>query len=358
MALPFLVLYLTSKLGFSAERAASALALYGVFSFLAGPLGGWLADRWGAVRVMQSSLVTSGVVLVLFPIAHSWLAVCAMTALLSVTSEALGPASLTVVGELGSEELGKAAFSLMRFASNLGMSVGPAVGGFLAQVSFSALFLTDGITNLMAASVVIAGVSAVDTAKSRPHRRPRFMAALRHDAGFRLFLAAIIPVSIVFSQFSGALPLFVVRNLRLSESAYGLLFTLNTLMIVTMEIPLSSRTAHWSHGRAMARGALLIGVGFGALAFVRSYIEVLGTVALWTMGEMILFPTMAAYTSDRAPEGQRGEYMGLYTMSFNLAFRLIGPWAGVVILERFGAMPLWLGMLGAGLISTIVFGYA
>src|SRR5262249_4415423 len=204
----------------------------------------------------------------------------------------------------------------------------------------------------------IAGGSSVVTAKRDGHRRPRFMAALRHDAGFRLFLAAIIPVSIVFSQFTGALPLFVVRNLGLSESEYGLLFTLNTLMIVTMEIPLSSRTAHWSHRRAMALGALTIGLGCGLFAFARSYIQVLGIIALWTVGEMILFPTMAVYTSDRAPEGQRGEYMGLYTMSFNLAFRLIGPWAGVVILERFGATPLWLGMLGAGLISAIMLGYA
>src|SRR5262249_28575119 len=190
----------------------------------------------------------------------------------------------------------------------------------------------------------IAGGSSVVTAKRDGHRRPRFMAALRHDAGFRLFLAAIIPVSIVFSQFTGALPLFVVRNLHLSESAYGLLFTLNTLMIVTMEIPLSSRTAHWPHRRSMALGALLVGLGFGSLTFARNYIHVLGTVALWTLGEMTLFPAMVTYVSDRAPQGHRGEYMGLYTMSFNLAFRLIGPGVGVLILERFGSTPLWLGM--------------
>jgi MFS family permease len=76
------------------------------------------------------------------------------------------------------------------------------------------------------------------------------------------------------------------------------------------------------------------------------------------MGEMILFPTMAAYTSDRAPKGQRGEYMGLYLMSFNLAFRLIGPWAGVVLLARVGSTPLWLGMMAAGLFSAILLGYA
>src|SRR5262245_39792432 len=102
MALPFMVLYLTGKLGFSAERAAFVLALYGIVSLLAGPLAGRLADRWGGIRVMQISLVTSGFVLLFFPFAHSWPAVLAMTALLSLTSEAFGPASLAIVSEFGS----------------------------------------------------------------------------------------------------------------------------------------------------------------------------------------------------------------------------------------------------------------
>jgi len=76
------VLYLTVQLGFSAERAAFVLALYGIVSLFAGPLAGRLADRWGGVRVMQVSLVTSGFVLLFFPLAESWPAVLIMTALL------------------------------------------------------------------------------------------------------------------------------------------------------------------------------------------------------------------------------------------------------------------------------------
>jgi MFS family permease len=354
MALPFMVLYLTVKLGFSAERAAFVLALYGIVSLLAGPLSGRLADRWGGVRVMQVSLVTSGFVLLFFPLAKSWPAVLTMTALLSLTSEAFGPASLAIVSEFGTDALGKSAFSIMRFASNLGMSVGPAVGGFLAQVSFTALFAADGLTNLVAAAIVIGGVSTSYMVKKTAKLKSGLLDAFRHDRDLRVFLLGIIPSAMVFSQISGALPLFMVRNLKLSESAYGLLFTLNTLMIVTMEIPLSRRTSHWPHKRSMGLGSVLIGLGFGSLAFATGYPTVLMTVVIWTLGEMMLFPSMAAYTSDLAPEGQTGEYMGLYTMSFNLAFRLVGPWAGVIILERLGPTSLWLTMLAAGMISALI----
>jgi len=41
-----------------------------------------------------------------------------------------------------------------------------------------------------------------------------------------------------------------------------------------------------------------------------------------------------------APAGRRGEYMGLYTMSFSLGFSL-GPWLGATLLESRGPQVLW-----------------
>jgi len=46
--------------------------------------------------------------------------------------------------------------------------------------------------------------------------------------------------------------------------------------------------------------------------------------------------------------------MGLHMMSFNLAFRLAGPWAGVLMLERFGPTFLWPGMFVGALVSSFV----
>jgi MFS family permease len=351
MALPFLVLYLTGKLGFTAGSAGAMLALYGGVSLIAGPMGGRLADRWGARPVMLVSLAASGLALMLFPLAHSVAAVAVMTIFVALTTEAFRPAILAIFGEFGSGDLGKLSFALMRFSSNLGMSVGPAAGGFLAQVSFPALFVIDGMTSLFAAAIAI-GTVAQHTGKPEMAENRGFFGVFRHDVDFRIFLIGIIPAAAVFSQISSALPLFMVHTLHLSESAYGLLFTLNTVMVITMEIPLNSMTSHWQHTRSMALGAILMGVGFGALAFAKTYFHVLLTVAIWTLGEMMLFPSMSFYVSDIAPEGRKGEYMGLYMMSFNLAFRLAGPWAGVVLLEKMGPVPLWLGMFGAASVSS------
>src|SRR5262245_30502538 len=100
MALPFLTLYVTRRLGFPTTRAGVALALYGGVAVAAGPIGGRLADRFGALRVIEGTLIACGIVLILFPLASSWPAVLIMTALFAATNEAFRPANLALVGEL------------------------------------------------------------------------------------------------------------------------------------------------------------------------------------------------------------------------------------------------------------------
>jgi MFS family permease len=144
-----------------------------------------------------------------------------------------------------------------------------------------------------------------------------------------------------------------VRDLGFRESVYGLLFTVNTAIIILLEVPLNLSMAHWPHRVALPLGSILVGLGFGALAVATSLPAIIGTVVIWTFGEMILLPGSGAYTPDLAPAGRRGQYMGFYTMAFGAAFAL-GPWLGTLVLESAGARTLWLGCVGAGALSTLM----
>ena len=102
------------------------------------------------------------------------------------------------------------------------------------------------------------------------------------------------------------MPVWMVEDLGMPTQNFGLLFTVNTLLIVFLEVRLNGLTAHWSPARAMSVGSALCTVGFGALAFLTSYWGVVATVVVWTFGEMILFPSTAAYVSELAPPARRG----------------------------------------------------
>jgi MFS family permease len=97
---------------------------------------------------------------------------------------------------------------------------------------------------------------------------------------------------------------------------------------------------------------LFTAIGFGAVAVARAPFAIAGTVVAWTFGEMITFPVTTAYVADIAPPGRNGEYMGAFSSIFSLAL-VVGPWAGVAALDRFGAIPMWLGTFVCGLVGII-----
>lgn len=355
MVMPFLTLYLTRQLGFSVSRAGFLFFLYGLGAIAAGPLAGRLSDRLGPAAVMKASLFLSGAVLLAYPYAHSIASVMTATLALAVTSEAFRPASMAIVGALVEPKDRKSAFALYRLAINLGMSVGPAVGGLLAALSFRYLFLVDGATSLLAGAVLV--TSALRVGREDGLARTPAPWRAHADRRFLFFLAAIFPVLVIFFQHVSSMPLFLVHELGLSTAAFGFLFSINTVLIVFFEIPLIGRTAHWPHRRTLVLGALLSGAGFGAMALASGIVSVAATVVIWTFGEMLFFPGSAACSTELAPPDRQGEYGGLYLATFSAAFA-VGPWAGTAVLGHFGGRTLWgatflLGLLSAAMLSRL-----
>ncbi len=354
MVLPFLLLYLTRDLGLAPSTGGAIVALYGATALVTSPFAGRLADRFGPLRLMESSLLLSGLVLLAFPVARTPWAVAAATVAWAVVSELFRPASLTAIASAVGAEKRKTAFAVNRLAINLGMSIGPALGGLLATFSYAALFVVDGLTSLAAAAILVkAGRPTEAHAAPRAEGGESASPPGHRDRRLLLLLFGVLPVAVVFFQHVAAMALFLVRDLGWSEAQYGLLATLNTLLVVAFEVPLNSAMARWLAARTLPLGAILTGAGFGLLAFAHAGPVVLLSVVVWTFGEIVLFPGLNAAVADLAPEARRGEYMGLYMTSFNLAFA-IGPWAGTAVLERWGGPVLWAGAFLASLVSAVL----
>ena len=304
---------------------------------------------------MRIALVASGALLLLVPFARGIPAIAGLTLLIALTGEMFRPASLSVVSHLAAPDQRKAAFALQRLAVNLGMSVGPAAGGFLAAVSWPALFIVDGVTSLLAAATLILFFpkNALPAPETSPGVAPSRREGLR-DPSLVFFLVALVPVCVVFFQHESSMSVFLVRDVGLAVWVFGLLHTVNTLLIVFLEVPLNLAMAHWPHRRSLVLGSVLVAAGFGALAWARSLPAVVATVVVWTFGEMILVPSMSSWVADAAPPDKRGAYMGLYTMAFSLAL-VVGAPLGTSLLEHGGGRALWLTMLGLGLLSAALF---
>ena len=361
MVMPFLALYIAEANGldFGASVAGGAIMAYGVVALVMGPIGGRLADRFGAVTVMKVSLLGTGAVLAIMPVARTIPSLVAVMLLWALFAELLRPASLAIAADAAPPEQRRASFAVGRLAVNLGMSIGPVAGGFLAEISYSFLFYVDAATSVAAAALLF--VLPLELKWAAPRAAPGEPAPATTpgrtwmtDTRLLWVLAASLPVALVFFQLIAALPLYMKRDLRMSESMVGIVFSVNTILIVLTEVPLNAAMSRWSHRMSLATGAVFTAVGYGALVFAIGPISTAMTVVLWTIGEMILFPSLSAYISDLSPAEQRGRYMGLYAMNFSIAFAL-GPWLGTRVLDTIGGPWLWVACFGVALLSAVMF---
>ena len=310
MALPFLILYLTRHQGWTAGKAGLAIAVYGVGAILVAPIAGKISDRIGSRSVMVGSLVLSALFLSFFPLINGFETTLLLTFVWSVVNEAFRPAGLSATTESVTPQKRKVALSFIRVAINLGMSIGPVIGGVLAMISYPILFWVDASTSLVAAFILLVSLKKKSSTLHEKTANAGHPLSFLKDAHLLYILALLIPVEIIFFQHTSSLPLVLINDLRMNETLYGLLFPINTLLITFVEVPLNSAMSHWDHRRSLALGALLFGVGFGALIFADSFFEVALTIVIWTFGEMIFLPTSGAYIADIAPKNRQGEYMG------------------------------------------------
>jgi predicted MFS family arabinose efflux permease len=354
MVIFFLTLYMTRELGFTVVQAGSVMSAYGVGSMLGTYLGGRLCDRIGAYHVQKLSLGVSAVLLVALQWPRSAWVLAALLLALAAFTDALHPANAAATAQICTPELRPKGFALHRLAGNLGVSVGPVVGGALAAVDYGWLFWADGLTSLLAC-----GLAFVFLRSAGPHggthaapARPA-VAALR-NAPFLRLLPLVFGIGLVFSQFFSTYPLYLRRHYGLAESGVGRLIAVNTLLIVAVEMALMHALRRRSPSRVIAAGTLLLGLGFGLTAFGATVPFAVFSVVVWTFGEILTLPMLLTLTTLRSDPAAMGEYQGLTSLSFAVATTL-GPLLATRLWDAAG--PEWVWYACAALGAAMALGF-
>lgn len=345
--MPFITLYLTQpEQGYSIPQAGLALAMYGVGGVAAQFLGGWLADRIGRRNAIGFSMLGASVITLALWQASSLAVIYALMLLLALVAEMHRPAASALIADLVPSEQRVTAFAVFRLAINVGWAFGLTLGGLLADRSFSYLFIGDAATS--AAFGVISLIALPHGTRTSRHAERQMAGATRTilaDRGFLLFLGSILIGAAIYMQNVSTFPLHV-QEAGYSTSVYGALQALNGVIVVLLELPITTWTGRRSRTRMVALGALLIGLAFATLIVARSIPALAAMVLVWTLGEIISSPVSSAFVADRSPEHTRGRYQASLGVMFALG-AIVGPTIGTTA-YAFNPDLLWIGCGVAG----------
>jgi MFS family permease len=343
---PFLVIYLTRQ-GYSVARAGLAAGAYGAGHLASAILGGHLADRIGRRNTITLSMFCGAASMLALSQARGFPLMVALTALAGTAGELYRPASIALLSDLVGAGQRVTAFSMYRLAVNLGFAAGPAVAGFLADRSFLYIFLGDAATSCAFGAVALLALPHGLRTVGEGERWNEAWTVIRHDRRFLTFLAATVFVTVVDFQMLSTFALHVRAN-GFPAATYGMLISLNGVLIVLFELAITAVTQRFPPRPVIALGYLLSGLGFALTGFAHTVPALAATVVLWTLGEMVSSPVAVAYVSRLAPVRYRGRYMGTMVLAWS-AGMIVGPSLGTAI---FGYHP-WLVWLLCGICGLV-----
>ena len=156
MISPLLMIFLQDR--FTTDVRTLAIAFIPaalVYAYLPDRLGG-LSDRFGRAPMMAIGLVGAGLVSLGMPAMSSLLLLAALWVLEAIGLSAASPAQAALVADLAGQDVRGRGYGLYMFASGLGFTLGPVIGGWLYDAGGHALpFYANGLILFLGAGLVL-----------------------------------------------------------------------------------------------------------------------------------------------------------------------------------------------------------
>jgi predicted MFS family arabinose efflux permease len=348
MVLPFLSKYLKENLHFTYGEVGWIMVAFGLGSMLGSWLGGKLTDKIGFYKIMVFSLFTSGILFFILQYITSFWGLCLGMFGIMTIADMFRPAMFVSLSVYAKPENRVRALTLVRLAVNLGFAAGPTLGGLIILgMGYSGLFWIDGSSCIIA---ILIFVLMVKEKKRIPlvlgeNAATVIRKSIYKDKPFWLLLFTIFIIVMVFFQIFTTLPLYHSEKFGLTEFQTGMLLSLNGLLVFLFEMPIVSIVERKKINKIkiIAYGALCVSLGYFVLLLDFWVPILVVSIIFLSFGEILAFPFSNAVALNRAPKGQEGEYMGLFTMSFSLAHIACSK-TGLDIIAHFGYMTNWLFM--------------
>lgn len=337
LAIPFVALYFHSELGLSLTNIGLFFGVAAIVRAIFQALGGELSDRLGRYHLMVFAQAIRSLIfcLIAYAIYSEWgfFRIGGLLIVNSIFGAMFQPAANATVADLVGVEKRTEGYSIVRVAGNLGWSIGPALGGFIAAKSYAILFIFSGMMTLLSSSIIAVFLRGIKNIKPREEKvRIREIFSLKGNELIFRHAALIFVLYLVVSQFMAPFSLYSVDFMGITKKQLGFLFTLNGLMVTFLQIPTTRVLKQIRLTIQLALGAAIYAIGYMLVGFTSTFAGFALAMVIITTGENFVSPPALAITANLAPRGRVGRYMGIYGFAVTAGWSL-GPLMGGVLLD-------------------------
>jgi MFS family permease len=359
MIIPLLPFY-AREMGGGSLIVAILMGAFTAAQLLSAPLWGRFSDRYGRRPALLVGLTAAGCAYIVFAYATSiWLL------LLSRLVQGAGGGTVGViqayVADSVEPENRAKALGWLSAATNVGVAIGPALGGIALK------FGRPG-PGLAAASLCLINIffawrflrESRDLSEAH-HAKPRASrTAITHvlthpgDTAPRLIWIYAVAMG-AFSGLMAILALFLADRFGVGKDRIWIFYTyVGAISVVTRAGILGRMVDRFGEAKLSRIGLALLATGLLTLPLARGYVMLAIAVALIPLGTAFTFPCVTSLLSRVISKNERGLYMGVQQTFGGLSRVLVPLWAGFSYDHYGKAVPLFTS--AALVIATLFIG--
>lgn len=345
---PLTTIYIHNYLHESLTTAGIVLFINSAFTMVGNGLGGWLFDRWHPYNTILVGVTTATISTFLLVLFHGWPAYPILLVTLGL-GNGIVVTGLNSIATLINSKNASYIFNVLYFTQNLGLVFGSLMVGFILPMGITYIFILAFVMFLFF-NIVVAieyrGLNAahnIHRAKALPtDTQDNQTIPIGSKRAIISLLVCVLSAWIAYEQWNSNISSYML-SLHMSVKLYSFLWTLNAVLIVTLQ-PILTHFDDWLtqhlHGR-LYLGFCLFAFAFLLLIGATHYARFFIAMALLTCGEILAFPAVSTFVNDRASDADKGKYQGI-VQSVASGGRALGPLIGALLIDNTSYLVLFI----------------
>lgn len=341
---PLNSIYIHDHLGKSLTTAGIVLMLNSLAGVFGNLVGGYLFDKLGGYKAILIGVVFNLLSITLLTIWHDWPQYIIFLTMMGFSGGIVYPAIYAIAGSAWPEG-GRRAFNSIFLANNVGVAIGPALAGIVADIKFDYVFSANLFFYAVFFVLVITTYKRFDM-KGLTTKPFSGNETKRRNRG-PIVALGILSISLIvcwlsYSQWSATISSYT-QGLGMSLSEYSLLWTINGFMIVAVQPIIRPLVTRWENKikHQLVLGLILMSLSYIVVYFAQDFKMFAAAMVILTFGEVFFTPVIPMIANKLAPHGQEGFYQGLVNSASTIG-RMIGPVFGGLMVDLYGMQILML----------------
>jgi MFS family permease len=363
MVLPWMIIYFHEARGISLPVVGVLMAAGAATGLVVGlACGAWM-DKVGARPVLSMILLGQVVDAVALAWAHDTLTAVPAVLLYGATwTPMIASISTMLNGLTGEPALQQRAFAVNFATQNMALGIGAAVAGVVVRThhpgTFQVLFFANGLSSLLFV-VVLRALPNLRRTKVVGETRIGYRYVLSHRGLRLMILASLLLGFIGPGSFDTGVPAFSSLAAHVSFHAIALSFTVNTGVIVAIQMFVLRVVRRYRRSAALAATGLIFAVSWALLGFAEvvdgpgwRVVILFAFVSLFAVGETILAPTRNPLINALADDRIRGRANSISSLSASIAM-IVSP---AIVTSLLGAHlgGVWIALLCLSSLGVVI----